>query len=434
MAEHAETLRAQTDEALRSGKPEEAICYLGELVATQPEDRSARTALAISLGDAGHPAGALKVLRATADRLAHEGYLLPAMITIKHGLHHAPDDTSLNSTLRRIHVRGVRAKAGNLPGPPPLRSRREPPKANSSAALLALEGQERLEAAARLGTEFPPAGEAAIPLPMPLFSELDEEAFVETVRRLRYRRVAGETKLLVEGEAGDTLLIVADGHVRVEKAGTHLAKLGPGMVIGEMALITGAPRSATVIADGEVEFFELSRADVEALSKAKPKVAEELVEYCRKRLIGNLLQTSPLFRKFDDATRYELIGRFQRRAFQDGSALIKQGQAGQGLFVVATGKVDISIEKDSDSVIVATLNPGDVVGEISLLHDKPTTATVLARGRVGALFLPREDFQEILNDHDDVRTFLQSLSEDRIKASESSHDVEELDADELIIL
>ncbi|MEO1481081.1 MAG: cyclic nucleotide-binding domain-containing protein [Myxococcota bacterium] len=432
--EEPQVLRAKTDEALKAGKPEEAVCYLAELVAIHPEDRDTRVALAITLGDAGHPAGALRILRATADRLAHNGFLLPAMVVIKHGLKHAPEDPSLNSTLKRIHVRGVRAKAGNLPVPPPLKNRREPPKAASAEALLALSGSERVDAVIRLGTDFPSAGEAAVPLPMPLFSELEDDAFVETVKRLRYRKVAAGTPIITEGEMGDTLLVVANGHVRIEKGGQRLAKLGPGMVIGEMALITGAPRSATVVAEDEVEIFELSRGDVEALAQAKPAVAEELVEYCRKRLIGNLLQTSPLFKRFDDATRYLLIEKFQRRGYQPEQALIEQGQPGQGLFVLAAGEVDIQVDKDGEKVSVATLKPGDVVGEISLLQNKPTTATVLAKGRVGALFLPRNDFQEILDAHPDIRDYLTNLSEDRIKASEAATQFEELDLDDLIIL
>ncbi len=434
MAEEPQVLRKKTDEALEAGKPEEAVCYLAELVAIHPEDRDTRLALAITLGDAGFPAGALKILRATADRLAHQGFLLPAMIVIKHGLRHAPEDLSLNSTLKRIHVRGVRAKAGNLPVPPPLKNRREPPKAASAEALLALEGQERMDAVTRLGTDFPSAGEAAVPLPMPLFSELDGDSFVETVKRLHYKRVPKETALIKEGEIGDHLLVVASGHVRIEKGGQALAKLGPGMVIGEMALITGAPRSATVVADEEVEIFELSRADVQALAQAKPKVAEELVEYCRKRLIGNLLQTSPLFKRFDDATRYLLIDKFQRRGYQSGDALITQGQPGQGLFVIAAGEVEVLVEKDGESVPVAQLKPGEVVGEIALLKGSMTTATVTAKGRVGALFLPRDDFQKILDENPEVRSYLENLSDDRIKASEQATQFEELDIDDLIIL
>lgn len=429
------SLRKQVDKALAEGKPADAVCYLAEIVASTPDDRYTRTALAISLGDAGYPAGALKVLRALADRLAHQGFLLPAMVICRHGLAHAPNDIGLLSTLKHLHVRGVRAKAGNLPTPPALKSGKVAAATATATALLALQGNERFERATQIGCEFPPIGEATAPLPMPLFSELDEDSFLEVVRKLRYQRVAKGTRLLAEGEPGQTLLVIASGHVAVEKGGNRLAKLGSGTVLGEMALITGAPRSATVIADEEVEVFELARSDVEELAKGKPQIGEELVAYCRKRLIGNLLQTSPLFKRFNEATRSTLVERFKRASFQPGQPIIEEGQLGAGLYVIVTGDVQVTNTKAGPDVVLATLGPGDVVGEISLLRDQPTMATVTAQSRVGVLFLPKADFQAVLKDHGEVKEYLESLSSDRMQANENMANVEEiLDADDLIVL
>ncbi|MEE8408609.1 MAG: cyclic nucleotide-binding domain-containing protein, partial [Myxococcota bacterium] len=109
---------------------------------------------------------------------------------------------------------------------------------------------------------------------------------------------------------------------------------------------------------------------------------------------------------------------------------------GEGLFVIATGDVEVTIEKDGgERVTVANLGPGEVVGEISLLHQQPTTATVTARDRAGALFLPRAAFQKVLEDNASVREYLEGLSADRIKASQAAQEADEvIDADDLIIL
>jgi CRP-like cAMP-binding protein len=375
-------------------------------------------------------------LRALAERLAHQGFLLPAMIVVRQGLERASDDPSLLATLERLHVRGVRAKAGSLPTPPPLKSRPAAPAEATAAALLALAPAERLERATQIACDLGPAGEPAIPLPMPLFAELDEEGFVETFKRLRYRRVASGTKLLTEGEVGDSLLVVASGHVTVQKGTTELASVGSGSVLGEMALITGAARSATAVAKGEVEVFDLTRSDVEQLAAQKPRIAEELVEYCRKRLLGNLLRTSPLFARFDEATRYLLLDRFQRVPFAPGAKLIAQGAAGTGLFVVAAGEVAVTVKKpEGDLVVVANLGPGEVVGEIALLNDQPTSATVTARDKVGTLFLPRAEFQKVLAGQPEARAYLASLGEGRLQASRAAAaSAEVLAADDLIVL
>jgi CRP-like cAMP-binding protein len=294
----------------------------------------------------------------------------------------------------------------------------------------------RLERVAQMAADFGPAGDPAIPLPMPLFCELDQESFVETVKRLRYRRLAAGTRLLVEGTPGDSLVIIVSGHAVVSKGGAELATVGAGVVLGEMAIITGAPRSATVTAKEEVEVFELTRGDIEKLAVDKPRIAEELVSYARKRLISNLLRTSPLFSRFDDEARYLLLDRFTRVGFTAGTRIINQGTPGTGLYVIATGEVEVSVAKDQgDAVVVANLGPGQVFGEIALLNDQPTTATVTARGGVGALFLPRAEFSKVVAAHPTVHAYLSSLSSDRLAASrEAASSAEVLDADDLIVL
>ncbi|MBN1962213.1 MAG: cyclic nucleotide-binding domain-containing protein [Deltaproteobacteria bacterium] len=431
-----ETLQAEIDHALAEGRPLDAIAYLAELCITSPENRHLRTALAIALGDAGNPAGALKALRALADRLAHQGYLLPAMVIVRHGLEHAPDDATLLATLKRLHVRGVRAKAGNLPTPPPLKTQLQTSQGATANELLALQKAERLERVAQIACDLGPSQNPAIPLPMPLFCELDQEGFIETVKRLRYRRLAAGSKIMSEGAKGDSLVIIVSGHALVQKGEITLATVGAGVVLGEMAIITGALRTATVIAKEEIEIFELTRADVEKLALEKPKIAEELVNYARKRLLSNLLRTSALFAHFNDETRYSLLDRFSRIGFNPGTKIINQGTPGQGLYVIATGEVEVSVAKDDgDSVVVANLGPGEVVGEIALLHDQPTTATVTARGNVGALFLPRDEFQQVVSANPEVREYLSSLSNDRLAASRAAATTTEvLDADDLIVL
>ncbi len=427
-------LLEQANAALSKQRPDEAVAYLAGYVGAFPEDRSARIDLAIALGDAGHPKGALEVLRALAERLAHEGYLLAAMLVIRRGLIHAPDDASLLATLRRIHVRGVRAKAGDLRTPPALKTEKERAEAQSADALLALGKDERLARAAAIGSDLGAQGEAAIPLPMPLFCELDTESFIETVRRLVARKAKAGDTILKEGDKSDSLLMTASGHVRVLRGQNELAKLGPGTVIGEIGLITRAPRSATVVAHEDVEYFELARNDVESLAAQKPQIAEELLEFCRKRMIGNLLNTSPLFKRFDEVTRYTLVDRFARKSVQPGQKIIEEGQPGEGLYAIAAGDVQVSVDKGGEAVVVATLKPGDVFGEISLLNDQPTTATVTATSRVGLLFLPRADFQKVLESHPTVRDYLATLSADRLKASDAAKDATEFQsADDLIV-
>ena len=107
--------------------------------------------------------------------------------------------------------------------------------------------------------------------------ELDRLA--AAMRRRVFRR--GEV-VFHQGDPGETLHLVCSGHLKVvlpsETGDEALLKiLGPGEVFGEMALLDGAPRSATVVALEVVETATLSRADFQALLRRSPAAVDGLL-------------------------------------------------------------------------------------------------------------------------------------------------------------
>jgi CRP-like cAMP-binding protein len=68
----------------------------------------------------------------------------------------------------------------------------------------------------------------------------------------------------------------------------ELAAMGPGGFFGEMSLLTGAPRSATVTAEGAVEVFVLDREALEPILSADPAIAETLSKVLTERLAATV--------------------------------------------------------------------------------------------------------------------------------------------------
>jgi CRP-like cAMP-binding protein len=201
-----------------------------------------------------------------------------------------------------------------------------------------------------------------------------------------------------------------------------------------MALITNASRSATAVAMEDVEYFELGRAEVGQLAKREPKVLQELVAYCRRRLILNLLRTSPLFAQFDENTRGRLLERFQTVTFQAGQEVISRGQPASGLYVIASGSVQVQVPTDDGgTTFVATLGPGEVFGEISLLRGGGATADVIASDTVAALLLPAATFQQVAAEFPQVVRYLTTLTADRLQASADAA-LAMADPDDLVVL
>ena len=92
----------------------------------------------------------------------------------------------------------------------------------------------------------------------------------------------GDGEIIVhQGDSGDTLYLIRDGACDVEvKAGsqpsTVVARLAPPAFFGEMSLLTGEPRSATVRARGEVSVFAISKSTFAAVLAAHPEISEQL--------------------------------------------------------------------------------------------------------------------------------------------------------------
>jgi CRP-like cAMP-binding protein len=111
-----------------------------------------------------------------------------------------------------------------------------------------------------------------------LFEALAESHLRRIARFVTVERYAGGSTVVLAGEPGDSLFIILNGRARVRTPGGHTRALGADDCFGELALIDGAPRSATVTAVGDLTTAKLTRADFEKLLKAEPAVAVGLLD------------------------------------------------------------------------------------------------------------------------------------------------------------
>lgn len=123
---------------------------------------------------------------------------------------------------------------------------------------------------------------------VPFFQNLKPDDFERVLARLVPRTVLTGETIIRQGARGDSLFLIARGVVAVliTKDGTppqRVASLHAGDFFGEMALLTAAPRTATVQAVTDCQLYELSKQDVDALCEVCPGVKEALMEAYRAR-------------------------------------------------------------------------------------------------------------------------------------------------------
>jgi cAMP-dependent protein kinase regulator len=216
---------------------------------------------------------------------------------------------------------------------------------------------------------------------------------------------------------------------------TVLAVLGPGAIVGEMALVSDAPRAAAVVAQEPSEVLVMARADLEAVAKDEPAIGQELGAFCRARMIANLVRHSMILGAVPASEREALMSRFVTKTFGAGETLVAEGSESEGLFLIASGTVRVT-KKDADGepLVLAELGPGDVVGEIGIVLRRPATATVRALSSAVAMELTRDGFAEAIRQHPTLLGELYQLATNREEETRTVVGQEVLDVGDVILL
>jgi CRP-like cAMP-binding protein len=130
--------------------------------------------------------------------------------------------------------------------------------------------------------------------------QLGEEEALTVIGFMRPRRFKSGTTIIRQGEAADTgfMVLVLDGEITVENVVARrvnpvtVTVLGPGSLIGEMALVDGAARSANCTASTDVSCAVLTREALEALIAEQPATAAKLLTAVAQRLAERLRENS----------------------------------------------------------------------------------------------------------------------------------------------
>lgn len=258
--------------------------------------------------------------------------------------------------------------------------------------------------------------------PIPLFGELSKNAFIELLVSLDQREFAPGEVIFQMGEKGETLAVIASGRVRIEKhkgpgRPIILGRLHEGDFFGEMALLGHGERTASVIAETSVEILEIPKKALAKLVKAYPSVQHVLKRFYKEHLLGQLFKTSPLFLPFDEKTQRNLFKRFKQVKLKRGDSPLVEGQKGSGLYVLISGRCEISREVAGLRMVLAELSEGDVFGEMSLLTGEPAMATVRALSKCSLLKLGKRSFQSLIMSQPQILEMVSALSAQRQEMS-----------------
>jgi putative ABC transport system ATP-binding protein len=112
--------------------------------------------------------------------------------------------------------------------------------------------------------------------PIELFKTLTPRQLTDVAEKMLKRHYDAGDTIIRKGDSGEEFFLVSDGEVDIVRADREVARLGPGDFFGEVSLITGEPRNATVVAQKPVDAYVLGKTDFEAALAASQSFRDQL--------------------------------------------------------------------------------------------------------------------------------------------------------------
>jgi len=228
---------------------------------------------------------------------------------------------------------------------------------------------------------------------LPLIDELPPAIAAELAAHVRLVRFRAGEVVVHQGDPGDAFYVVRRGTFeafrRHEAGDQQLTLVGRGEGFGELALLAGTPRAASVRALVEGEVVAVDKGAFERALMGRMTIADNLRDAA---VHATLLRTLPIFGRLDEADLAVVARGAAWRSVRQGEPIVTQGHAGASFFVVINGQFEVLQDRRPRG----RLQPGDYFGEIALLTDSVRTATVRAVTPGRLLEVDRDAFERIL--------------------------------------
>jgi len=229
-----------------------------------------------------------------------------------------------------------------------------------------------------------------------LFSHLDDNERSDIFDAMfAVHRHAGEI-IIQQGDVGDNFYVIDQGDVEVYVSMEYVSTISEGGSFGELALIYGTPRAATVKAKTDVKLWGIDRDSYRRILMGST---------IRKRtMYEEFLSRVSILENLDKWEQNTVADALESVQFEDGQEIVRQGDPGEDFFIIVEGTASV-YQRRSESeepVKVAKLGPSDYFGEIALLLDRPRAATVVANGVLRCVKMDRDRFERVLGPCSDI--------------------------------
>jgi len=240
-----------------------------------------------------------------------------------------------------------------------------------------------------------------------LFRACSEEELVDLVDAFKSAEFPKAATVIRQGDEGEDFYVVEKGSleifVNVDSCSGKELKVGvpylPGSAFGELALMYGSARAATIRATQDCKLWSIGRTAFRAItSQHKLKRTQMHLQFLRDVKIGDNVLGEVL--SPEDINAMALAT--QKDSFAKGDVIVREGERGDIFYLIESGTVEVYKKGEKEEQPVASLSSGNFFGEKALLSEDVRRATCIASSDVKCLYLMREDFDLMLGSLQDL--------------------------------
>jgi len=195
--------------------------------------------------------------------------------------------------------------------------------------------------------------------------------------------------IITQGDAGDLFYVVEDGECDITVTGKgSVMKVGKGLAFGELALLHGAPRAATVTTMGATKVWALDMVTFKMILMGKSQ--QDSKDYM------GFLDTVDILNTLPTSDKQILAGSLKEMEFGVDTVIIKEGAVGDAFFIIREGEVKCTKAAAGNAEVSKRLTKGDYFGELALLSNATRATTVTAVQPTQVLVVDRDTFTRML--------------------------------------
>eukprot|EP00039_Didymoeca_costata_P026649 m.16319 g.16319 ORF g.16319 m.16319 type:complete len:303 (+) comp5662_c0_seq1:47-955(+) len=228
-----------------------------------------------------------------------------------------------------------------------------------------------------------------------LFSHLESDELQDLLNAMYEKKYSAGDEIITQGDQNaEEFFVMAGGEVDILIEGKKVASQKEGC-FGELALIYGTPRAATIKTTSDTVCFAVDRDTYRHILMGSTMKKRKMYE--------DILAKVEILSELDTWERSQVADALLTENFEDGTEIIKQGEEGDHFYIIIEGKVSVTQTNEAGaSGQVAELGEAQFFGEIALLTKEARKATVTAVGKVKCGKLDRARFERVLGPCEEI--------------------------------